>query len=123
MTEPDPNHMPLPPVRERTRSAWQRVTLMEVTKAVEALAKDVGRPVEALGTVGCPVELYEKTPVLRRALALLFNAVLRSGRIPKRRLRLYLIPIRKPGKDPSQCGSRLPISFICTGIKVLEGAL
>ena len=46
---------------------------------------------------------------MRRVLILLFNAILRTGRIPKGWMRLYLIPLLKPGKAPSRCDSRRPI--------------
>ena len=87
-------------------------------KAINGLAR--GR---APGPDGLQAELFQGLTCLLVSLKWLFNCIVMNGRFPRSLTRLYVVPLDKPGKDASLCGSKRPISLICVVAKALEAAV
>ena len=87
----------------------------EVYRAVRSLAKK-----KAAGPDGFPAEVYQQLPGVLQPQKELFNLILKTGHIPLPMLKLHIVPLDKPNKDPEECRGKRPISLLNTLTKALE---
>ena len=97
------------------REPFDTFSATEVYKAVHGLSKK-----KASGPDGFMVEVYQNMPGVLPPLRQLFNLVLETGHLPLPMLKLHIVPLEKPQKDPEECGAKRPISLLNTISKVLE---
>ena len=111
----DPDSCPLPPFRERITEEVPKVTVGEIKMAIANMNLR-----KAPGPDMMTVLLYRKMTKLHPYLASIFYLILREGKIPRSLCMLYIVPLVKPGGDPTKCTSRRPISLLNTAIKLME---
>ena len=100
------------------RGEFELFRPVEVAKAIRSLATG-----KATGPDGFPAELFKGLPALWTLIGHLFNCIVGHGSFPIPLRRLFIIPLDKPGRDPESCGSKRPISLICSLSKALEDAV
>ena len=106
---------PPPGYRKQMTGEFSEFREVEVVKAASCLKTG-----KAPGPDGVPAEVFQKLTTLWGPLRLLFNCIMRTGVIPVQMLRVYLVPLDKPGRDPELCSTKRPISLICAVAKILE---
>ena len=94
------------------------ITTVEVRKAVATMARK-----KAAGDDGLVAELFQNLPCTIPVMLKMFNLVLFKGRIPHQLLRVVMVPLDKPHRDPEQCKSKRPISLISVMAKILEAVV
>ena len=94
------------------------VTPLEVLKAARGMEGN-----KATGPDNLPVEIFQKMSSLLPIVSELFSCVLKTGRFPRDMLKIYIIPLDKPGKKSSLCASKRPISLISVLAKMLEAVV
>ena len=82
------------PFREVITQSFVLVTRVEVEKAIAGLA--LGR---APGLDRLPAVIFRRILAIAEMLVLLFNAILRGGRLPVTLTRNVLVLLLRPGKD------------------------
>ena len=97
---------------------FEPVLEVEVKKAIAMMARK-----KAAGDDGLVAELFQNLPCLLRPVTSLFNMILQQGRLPYQMLRVVMIPLDKPHRDPEQCRSKRPISLISVLSKALEAVV
>ena len=86
------DHYPLDSFKERVEGNHERVTAVEVLKALEGLSTG-----KAPGPDLIPVKVYKRMGMLTPYLVDLVNLVYRTGSVPKILRGVFLVPITKPG--------------------------
>ena len=111
-------------VKRNHKTQWRRlrqtkefvpVVKVEVRKAVATMAKK-----KDAGDDGLVAELLQNLSSLIKPVVRLYNLILLNGRMPHQLLRVIMISLDKPHKDPEQCKSKRPISLISILAKILE---
>ena len=101
--------------RKGIPTTFDKFSLMEVHKAVHGMSKR-----KAAGPDGFVIEVYQNLPGILAPLRQLFNLIMDTGSLPLPMLKLHIVPLDKPLKDPEECSSKRPISLLNTLSKVLE---
>ena len=73
---------------------------------------------KATGRDKIPAEFYRKLPALAKALIPMYTNMIENNHLPTAACEYVILPFDKPGKDPSQCASRRPISPLGSFVKV-----
>ena len=84
-------------------------------RAVHGLAKK-----KAAGPDGYMAEVYQNLPSVLKPLQDSLNIILETGKLHLLTPKLHIAPLDKPHRDPEECSSKRPISFLNTLPKVLE---
>ena len=111
----DPNNVALPPYRKRMTGICEPIRAVEVKKALLSMAGG-----KSPGPDGLPVEIFQKITSLSPYLLKLLDAVYRTGHLPLEMRAIHIVPLVKPGKDPSDPNSSRPISLLNSITKILE---
>ena len=78
---------------------------------------------KAAGDDGLVAEMFQELPCLLSPLTRLFNLILQTGRIPYPMLKVAMIPLDKPRRNPEECRPKRPISLIPVLSKIMEGVV
>ena len=106
------------PIHISVWGTFEKFKEVEVLKALDGLARG-----KAPGPDLLPVELFQRLPCLLGPLTQLFNCIVESGRFPQKMAKVFIVPLDKPNKDATLCGSKRPISLICVAAKLLEATV
>ena len=96
----------------------RRVYQVAIRKAMESPSI-----YKAPGPDGYAVDVYRKLPCLTAFLKDLLNLVSKTGVIPKRLRKVYLVPIVKQGEDTHLTVSRRPIAPLCAVSKLIASVI
>ena len=75
---------------------------------------------KAAGPYQISAEVYGNLPQLQETLAKLYSKMIEENVIPEGDSRYSYLPFDKPGKGPSRCESRRPISALNTSMRLLQ---
>ena len=78
---------------------------------------------KAAGHDGYVAEVYQHLPCLVSPIKELFNVILQTGCLPLDMLKLVIVLLDKPNRDPELCKSKRPIALIPILSKILEAAV
>ena len=88
-------------------------------REIQLAVKDIPRN-RAAGPDLFPAEMYIFCPSMHKAVGALFTSMVENDRIPGKLRRLFIVPLDKPGKDPTQCSNERPTALLSPMIKLLE---
>ena len=116
------NTAPLPEIQARTGWLTQRgvlklenkISVQEIRLATEDIPKN-----KAVGPDMFQAEVYVWCPAMHRSIAALYTCTIERNYVPKRLRSFYVIPLDKPGKDPTKCASKRPIALLSPLVKLL----
>ena len=116
LTKPRNAPLPKPPIPGNLKPEdFKPFSAVEVYRAIHGLQKR-----KAPGPDGYMAEIYQNLPDTLPPLKDLFNLILTTGSIPLPMLKLHIVPLDKPQKNPEECGSKRPISLLNILSKALE---
>ena len=104
--------------RRQMTGQYEPIREVEVSRAILGLTKK-----KAAGDDGMVAEVFQGLPCLLKPLTRLFNLILHTGRIPYPMLKVIMVPLDKPRRNPEECRSKRPISLIPVLSKIMEGVI
>ena len=106
-------------VQKLTKEGYMELSPAIQHEEITLAAKDIPKS-RAAGPDLLPAEVYANCTGMHEHLALPFNSMIEHNYIPKATRHFFLIPLEKPGKDPTKSQNKRPIALLSPLMKMLE---